>query len=339
MAFVNLWRRLAGSIPGLPPNYAQTLINDALDAIYEANNWSWQIIESGWITPSVVQAGTITAAVGVNTITADAAAKASWNAIPAGTFITQMQVRLPAYALYDIVAYNPTTGVATLDRPWMEPGGANLSYMLYQAYYTSPVSDFKRWLAVRDFTNAALLDWWSWKQKDVDGVDPQRTVFQNPSKVIPYKIDTRAGTSTPGYMRFELYPQPLSVLPYSLYLLRKGPLLSAPTDTLPYPLTEKLVFARARMLAYEWKEAQKGEGVKRGSGADYSFLYQAAEREYDGGERAAAGPHCGGELQAVKKVDRDIYDQSLATLQRNIPAIGAPYYSAVTGQANVGNFG
>lgn len=338
MAFVNLWRRLTGTVSGLPPNYAQTLVNDALDAIYEANNWSWQIQESGWITPSEVTAGTITTVLGASTVTFDATAKAAIAAIPAGFLVTQMQVRLPDYALYDVVAYNAGTGVATLDRPWSEPAGAGQSYMLYQAYYTSPVADFKRWLSVRDFTNACALNWWGYKQKDIDMMDPQRTVFQNPDRVVPYKVDTRAGTSTPGYMRFELYPQPLATLPYSLYFLRKGPLLSAPTDTVPYPLTEKLVFARARMLAYEWKEAQKGEGVKRGSGADYRFLYQAAEAEYDGGPNAKAGAHCGGELLAVKKVDRDIYDQSISTICRRMPAIGAPYYSAQTGQANVGNF-
>lgn len=340
--FKTMYKELSGWVAGLPESLAQTLINRALDLIYESNNWSWQIAESGWFSPGLVSpiagvsAGTITATFGTNLITGDATAKATWNAIPAKFPITQMQIRLPAYALYDVVGYNPGTGVITIDRPWMEPDGASLQYMLYQTYFTAPAQDFKRWLAVRDFTNGASLDWWSWKQKDVDLRDPQRTIYENPSYVVPFKVDKRANTSTPGYMRFELYPQPLSQLPYALYYLAKGPALVQPTDTLPFPLTEKLVLARARMLAYEWKEAQKGVEVARGSGSDHTFLYQAAEAEYDGGERAPAGPHQGGELLSVKKADRDLYDQSISRLVRKLPSIGGPWYSAITNQANVG---
>lgn len=345
MPFRDMYRELEGWVAGLPFGLSRTLINRALEKIYEANNWSFQIQESGWFTPGLiaptgtgVSAGTITATLGSTTITGNATAKATWNAIPAPFLITQMQIRLPAYALYDVVAYDSGTGVINIDRPWSEPAGVSLQYMLYQTYFTAPVPDFKRWLAVRDFTNAANLIWWEWRQKDLDMFDPQRTVFQNPDHVVPYKVDTRENTSTPGSMRFELYPQPLSQLPYSLYFVRKGPQLVNPGDTLPYPLTEKLVTSRARMLAYEFQEAQKGTDVQRGAGSDFKFLYQAAEAEYDGGEHARAGPHQGGYLLDAKKVDRDIYDQSISKLRRYIPAIGAPYYSAVTGEASVGVF-
>ena len=310
----------------MPISLCKTLVNRALDKLYETNNWSFQIQESGWFTPGEFEGGTITATLASNQIVGDATAAAVWAAIPNTFPLTQMQIRLPAYALYDIVAYDAGTQTLTIDRPWAEPAGAGLTFELYQAYFTAPVGDFKRWLAVRDFTNAASLNWWEWKQSDLDLWDPQRTVFNQPNRVVPYKVDARASTSTPGWMRFELYPHQLAQLPYALYFLRKGPQLSANSDILPYPLTEKLVLARARMLNYEFKEAQKGENVARGSGADFKFLYQAANAEFQD------------ELKDVRKVDRDMYDQYVTKLRRKIPANGAPYYSSVTGQANVGSF-
>lgn len=326
MAFIDMAKEIQGWMGSVPISLAKTLVNRSLEKIYETNNWSFQIQESGWFTPGEFQGGTITTTLGSNQIVGDATAQAVWNALPAQFPITQMQIRLPAYALYDVVFYNPGTGTLTIDRPWAEPSGTGQTFMLYQAYFTSPVQDFKRWLAVRDFTNAASLIWWEWKQTDLDLWDPQRTVYNLPDHVVPYKVDTRAGTSTSGWLRFELYPHQLAQLPYSLYFLRKGPTLVNNADTVPYPLSEKLVLSRARMLNYEYKEAQKGEQVARGSGADWKFLYQAANAEFQD------------EMKDIRKVDRDMYDQYIKKLRRKTPANGAPYYSSVTGQANVGAF-
>jgi hypothetical protein len=48
----------------------------------------------------------------------------------------------------------------------------------------------------------------------------------------------------------------------------------------PYPLNEELVLWRAKEIAYLWKESQKGDGVERGSGADWKFLAESAHDEY-----------------------------------------------------------
>ncbi len=80
-------------------------------------------------------------------------------------------------------------------------------------------------------------------------------------------------------MLFELWPHPLSVFPYTFSFLRRGPLLSLPTDTLSVPLTEELVKWKAKEAGYLWKESQKGDGVARGSGADWRFLAGAAATE------------------------------------------------------------
>lgn len=320
---------MIGWITKLNLPLSQTLINRALDRIYDESTWSFQLQEGAWITPGEITTGTITTQLFNNQIIGDAAATAAWAAIVGRPLITERQIRLPAYSLYNVVDYDTTTNAPfatlTLDRPWMEPAGVGQGYMLYQAYYPAPVQDFKRWLTVRDFTNAIYLDFFSWKQDDLAVIDPQRTVFQNPDHVVPLYTDNRPNTATPGYMLFELYPQPLAQLPYALYYVRRGAHLVNPNDTVPFPLTEELVLHRSKMLAYEWAEANQGRYVDLQK-SDWRFLMEAAKEEYDD------------RLKLIRKVDRDIADNFMRRLKRVNPSIGSPYYSAVTGQASVGVF-
>lgn len=315
------------SIPKVARNYAGTLVNRALRKIYDENNWSFNLGESNWLTPPVISAGTITTTIGSPTIVGDATAAADWIAgSNAGSLLTQRQIRTPAYSLYNIIAFD---GVDTLtvDRPWLEPAhGAGVTYLLYGAYYPAPVDDFVRWLNVRDFTNAANLNFWQFKQTDLAASDPQRTIFMNPSRVVPFESDHRTGSSTFGRMLFELYPHQLAQLPYYLYYVRKGlPLVSA-SDTVPYPLTEELVIWRAKVMAYEWKESQKGEDAVRGSGSNWQFLMQAADAEYKD------------RLKDIRKTDRDLVDNFVTRLRRVMPATGAPFYSPITGQGSIGGW-
>jgi hypothetical protein len=323
MALRDMIGDMLGRVPKLSAQLARTLVNEALSKIYSENDWSFNLVEGGWLTQNLVSDGTITAKIGSNQIIGDVIAVAAWNAV--GFDITQMQIRLPAYALYSVVAYSAP--VLTIDRPWMEPDGAFLEYFMYQAYYPAPVPDMRRWLTIRDTTNAASLDFSSFKQTDLATADPQRTIFQNPSCVVPYKVDSRPGSATMGYMLYEMYPQPLQELPYALFAVREGAPLVNPQDTLPYPLTEELVRARARMLAYEWAESQMGQETHRGSQADYRFLMGAAEALYR--ER----------IQDVRKIDRNLSDQFIASLNRcKGAAYGGPFFSPLTGTVNIGTF-
>ena len=286
--------QLVGEI-GLPMPLAQTLINEALGTIYDEQMYSFQFAESGWITPGLLfgsgtqSAGTITATAQSKLIVGDATAAAKWVAYT-GTLppLTQCQIRSPYYSLYSIVAFDGVNTL-TLDRPWMEPPGAAQAYMIYQAYFPVPVSDFKRFFEIRDTTLNAPMDYWTYSRKDLAIQDPQRVIFTNPSYVVPYETDNRANSATPGYMLYELWPHPLSVLPYTFSYLRRGPLLSLPADTVPAPLTEELVKWKAKEAAYLWKESQKGDGVLRGSGADWKFLTAAAVAMYTKLHKTIAG--------------------------------------------------
>src|ERR1700690_929031 len=141
-------QRLILEVPILPSAYGKTLINEALGQIYDQQMWSFQLKESGWLTPGLLfpvgpgnSAGTITTVPYTNTVTGNAAASASWLAyLTAGALplFTQLQIRSPYYSLYNIVSVNqsnPAAIVLTLDRPWMEPGGVGQTYMMYQAYF------------------------------------------------------------------------------------------------------------------------------------------------------------------------------------------------------------
>jgi hypothetical protein len=306
---------------------SETLVNRGLNKVYDESIWGFQLKTGGFSTPAEVTAGTITSVTGQSTVVGNAVASAAWAAIPAPFLLTQFQIRLPNFNLYNVIGSVTLAGITTLtlDRPWAEPGGVGQGYQLYQAYYPVPVQDFKRWFTIRDFTNAIYVDYWSWHQDDLASIDPQRVVFQNPDHFVPYQADDRVGSSTLGYMLYEMYPHPLSNLPYATYYARRGPLLSQPTDTLLFPLNEELVLHRAKMLGYEWAEANKGrypELLK----SNWQFLMSKAKEEYE--ER----------LQDTRKLDRDIVDNFVRRLKRVNPSIGAPYFSALTGQASVGRF-
>ncbi len=330
MAFADLSAEVRGWIPKAALPLSETLVNRALNKIYDSSLWSFQLCTGGFQTVQLVTAGTITTTLGGTTIVGDLIASAAWAAIPAYFAITQLQIRLPDFNLYSVVGQQlntPSAGLTTLtiDRPWVEPAGIGQTYQLYQAYYPAPVADFRQWLTVRDFTNAIYLDYWSWKQDDLAALDPQRTVFQNPDHIVPYQVDNRPGSATLGFMLYELYPQPLIALPYATYYLRRGPLLVQPSDTVPWPLNEELVLHRAKMLMYEWAEANQGRYPELQK-SDWRFLMEAASEEFKD------------RLKDVRKLDRDICDNFIRTLKRANPMIGAPYYSALTGQSNVGAF-
>jgi hypothetical protein len=312
-------KRMTLEIPNLSDIYARTLLDEALGVIEDEQMWSFQCRESNWITPGLLfpsnhaavanSAGTTTMVIGSTQVIGDAVASAAWAAyVASNPFapLTVCQFRSPYYSLYNIVDYNTTAnppfGTLTLDRPWGEPQGSGQAYMIYQAYFPAPVSavtlsgitqtsvnNFRRFTDVRDTTNNYPLDYWSKTQKDLAFEDPQRTIFTDPSYVVPYQIDQRinpntlpAPTPSPtfGYMLYELWPHPLSVLPYSYHYIFRGPRLQSPNDTVPYPLTEEVVLEQARVQAYLFKEAQKGENVERGAGADFKFLATASEKVY-----------------------------------------------------------
>ena len=393
---------------------AKSRVNDAFLKIQNENVWSFQCLDGGWLTPNMLggpntqflSPGTISVIPFSTTITGDAVATAAWTAaVPYPPLLTQQQIRVPYYSLYNIIALgnngtvsyltintagsgqtpgtytvnatalpgDPGTGAQaqivvnangtvtlppvitsagqgyqnppvftlsaggtpatftatmqatiTIDRPWMEPPQTNAGYLIYQAYYAAPPR-FKKWFTIRDVTNNNSMDWWTKTEIDLARDDPQRTIFDQPYFVVPYQIDTRPGSTTLGQQLFELWPHPISQLPYAFSCQCNWAPLDSPTDTLPYPLTEELVRERAYQMIALWKESQKGDDMERGSGANWQFLAQAHFEVYKE------------VLKTIRIMDRNLIELYF-TKARLTPPFGGEPFATVNGQVNVGGW-
>lgn len=308
---------MTGYVTNLPKSEAINLVNDAWTDIRNNRLWSFQLGEDGIASPAVIQTGTVTTTLGSATVTLDAAATTALTGVT-NPLITQRQFRIQGYSIYNILSLVGST--LTLDRPFIDPAGSGQSYLCYQCYYTSPVQDFKRWLDWRDMTNGQWLSIYE-SRREVNIGDPKRLYFAFPYWVLDYAVDTRAGSSTLGWPMYELYPNPLSVVSYMRWWVRFGPdLAQQPNETPPYPITDKLLFARSRMRGWAWAEANKKPDMPRGAGADYKFLASEAEAEYEE------------ELKVIGKTDRDLIELFVSRIPRlNIRK--QPYYSTLVGRS------
>jgi hypothetical protein len=279
-------------VPQTPLSLAQGTVQDAIGKIYDEWDWSFQraITYAQWLCPGqVANTGTFTVTPYSATVIADATATTVLASLPANPLITTLQFRNPEYSIYNIIGYNPTGSgsfaTLTLDRPWLEPtSGPGQPYMLYQCYFVAPVADFRKFIEVRDTTNADRLNFWGMTQADLALRDPQRTEFADPDYVVPAGIDQRPGSATLGYQMFELWPQQLSYLPYSFSYRRRGVVPQTYSDFVnlspPYPITEELLRWRSLEVLYQFKEEQREKTAARGSGANWLLLAQMAHKEY-----------------------------------------------------------
>jgi len=121
MAFQNMIQDVLGTFSGMNRGLAATRINEAFQKIQNENVFSFQLITGGWLTPNMLggpntaflSPGTITVVPFTTTITADAVATAAWTAtVPYPPLLTQQQIRVPEYSLYNIIALGNNGTVA-----------------------------------------------------------------------------------------------------------------------------------------------------------------------------------------------------------------------------------
>ena len=334
MSFMSMAKTLAnGEIPGVALSLAKAKINEALGFVYDETDWSFQSRIDGWLNPGLkANTGTITVTPYSNQIIGDAVATAAWAAITS-PLITLLQIRTLPYSLYNIVGYDTTTNAPfatlTLDRPWMEtPSGPGISYFMYQAYFAVPVQDFRKFLYIMDTTFNAPVDFTTFSQADLATRDPQRITFGPtvPTYAVAMGADQRPQSSTLGYPMFEIWPHNLSRMPYTFGYKRRGPALVNTADNVPYPLTEELVLHRTREILYLYKEAQKGEQVARGSGADWQFLSKASAAEYQQ------------ELKKIRAIDANLHQDFITRGFSKSQSPRDGYSTNRTGQLNVGRW-
>ena len=334
MSLITMAKSLAeGEIPGVSLALARNKLLEAFAKILDETDWSFQKKEGGWLAPGLVASlGTTTVTQYSNQVIGDATASAIWAGLSGMPLITQLQYRDPSYSLYNIIAYDVTTnapfGTLTLDRPWMEPTkGPGQTYYMYQAYFPVPFSDFRKFVEIRDTTYEAPLDWLSLSQEDLALEDPQRVIFgpNVPTYAVPWGTDQRPGSSTYGNIVYELWPHVLSIMPYSFSCKRDGTaLLVNQSDTVPAPLTEELLMWRAKEVLCQFKEAQKGEMVQRGAGANWMLLAEAAKKEYDA------------RLKQVRRKDMNLHNEFQTRPISDNTRSSDGYSTMRTGLLNIG---
>lgn len=408
MSLGTMIAEMRGAVPAYSALQARTHLREAWRDIRNMKGWSFQLVNGGFGTPGLTNAGSVTVAFGSSTVTADLQATNAWAiaSVP-GSLLTQQQFRVGQGTIYNIIAYggngqiatgaiaspgsgqtpgtyiysildtggpgagatasitvtpagtvtappeiitpgsgyvNPYIifaqggtpavftfaqfGVLTLDRPYYDTtAGSDLGYSIYQCYYAVPVKDFQAWESTVDINNAIdLCASGARKYREMaDMFDPQRQIFANPGTWIPYQIDTRPGSSTLGFLLMELYPQPQAQFAYQTWFTRLGEDLVNLQDTLPFPITEHVVKALARVKAYEWAEANKDPMNPRGNGADFRFLMGAAAKE------AAA------QLKEIRSLDRDRVDMWYSVMSR-VQGYGyATTFNPATGMVSSNN--
>ena len=336
MSLISMVKSLEGEVPGTNEGLIRNKINEALGYVYDETDWSFQTDQSAFLASAAVTTGTVTATVGSTTVTCDAGASAALlAAFPTGTqaALQSRQFRNPAYSLYNIVTANitnPNAYVLTLDRNWEEPvSGAGLQYMVYQAYFPVPVQDFRKFIEIRDTSNQAPVSAVKIGQTDLAALDPTRLQFGPavPTYFVPWGIDRRTGSSTLNYMMYEVWPHVLADNAYTFTYKRRGSLLVNNSDTVVYPITEEALMWRTKQVLYTWKEAQKGDQMQRGSGADWRFLAGEALTEY----KAA--------VKKCRSVDANLHRDFLT--RQTSPGAGQNfdgYSTERTGQLNIGRF-
>jgi len=343
-----MYQELLG-VPGMNLGLAKTRLNEAFLKIQNENVFSFQCVTGGWLTaglfggPSSGQGqsqsfnagatflspGTISIQPFQNIVVCDAVASAALIAYTGFPLITQQQFRVPYYSIYNIIGIDPTDPNAVtlkLDRPWMEPAQPPGSgYMLYQCYFPLPPGAKRIW-NVRDTTNNNAMNFWSKTQIDLAIEDAERTVFDEPLYVVPYQIDTRPNSATLGQQLVELWPGPLSQLPYTFMCQCNWAPLVNPTDNLPFPLSDELVKERAYETISLWKESQKGDDMERGSGANWQFLVKAHHEEYKD------------LLRQARIMDRHLMELYFTKAQQTPSPGFQDGYATLAGQLNIGTF-
>lgn len=339
MSLITMSQELTGRVPNLDIDLAVTMVREAWHSIRKQRGWSFQLGQGGFAAPGQYAQGTVSIPYGGTQVIGDATATAGWATLSQfGSLITQRQFRIGGGTIYDIIAYDTTTNAPfatlTLDRPFIdyEANPTGLPYLIYQPYYATPQKDFIRWLAIRDMTNVRWLnvnaDYDTRRQTDM--ADPQRQIYTPPLVVLPLGTDTRGqgtvnASSTLGYMRYELYPQPSSQIVYQSWYEWEGPDLVNDSDTLPDPISEILVKSKALVDAYGSAEANRDPANPRGSGADFRFLVGQYQSMY------------ATELQNCRVNDRERVSMFSAQMSR----VGSPApfstFNPATGVLNVSN--
>ena len=266
-SFISFYSNLKGWVPSLPIELAKDLVNQARRDIYDSRLWSFLIVQTQITCPALIATGSVSFIQYSRQITADAAASAALTGL-SNPIITMRQIRQGFGPLYNIVAMDdsvPAAIILTIDRPFQEPTAANQAYNVYQAYYpatkpedNSPTADIIKWISVYDPINGYALKL-NRSQEWLNRADPLRGDVGQPYIVCTYRSIPVAGNGGVNPVPYwELWPHPTDGVSRIGFYKTGARNWVSPMDALPYELPSELLDVRARVRAYEWAEANKG---------------------------------------------------------------------------------
>jgi len=203
-------------------------LNDVLEEICQAHNFSWLYGNLSFITVKPYTAGTVEVTEGSATITGT------------DTVWVEGMVGRKFYcgnATYVISAFVSTTEL-TLSTVYAGDSGSGLAYKIYQDEY-SLASDVEDVLAVRQENNPQRLD-----KKDIEFMDkyyPLRTSFGYPS------IYSIVGYDSTDYIKIAIYPIPNQARNIYYRYKKRVTEMSADNSTPIVPLRYRWVLAKGAL--------------------------------------------------------------------------------------------
>ena len=273
---------LAGQIPGLSRLFAAKFINRALEAVQKDYLWSWMIGEGILVIPDAVSTGLVAVTKYSPTITFNATSIAVLDPLAlANPPLIERQFRIPGGPVYNIISYVPITGIATLDRAYLEETNSAASYNIYRCYYNPPSSDgitpntdFLRYLSIlNNIQGYSIRGKRLYMTREIlNQRDPLRGALGYPYYAAAYKP-----TAT-GLMQYELWPHPTFGMALLCQYEKKHVDLLA-SESLPNQCSSTLIQYRAFEYAYRWATQNVGR-IPELRGTDWRFLLVESQKKY-----------------------------------------------------------
>jgi hypothetical protein len=252
----------------MPISLAEQLVNQALQKIYDAYNWSFLFAEDYIVTPNLIN-GTAQFTEFGTTIIVNADLKVildlidSVNDVP----LENRQIRSigndssVGSVIYTITNYDSLTSTLTINRPYLGPTNSATQVEIFKSFYNPPESakyekdgkfyyDFSTINYLIDLTQNRKIRT-EITQDLLNKYDLNRTYRGNPASIVPNQVDAN------GFPVFELYPIPTAKRIYKFIYKKKGRPLINDDDLLPNGISDELIIAKIKDLAYEWIEVNK----------------------------------------------------------------------------------
>jgi len=310
-AFSDLWNELTAQVRGLDGLFAQKLCNRAWSDIAGRYEWSWLRAQGVLSAPAAISTGTVSINQFSRTLTFNGAATAVLDAVGLDIPLSSRSIKIAGGPPYQLASYT-AGGTATLDPlgpGYQEANAVAASYVIVRAFYGPPAADFARFISIKDPVSAYYLGFGAnLDQQVLDALDPMRSSSTQPRGLFTAytkRTQAAAGETTDYSPRWEMWPYPMVSRGYQVTYRRNVTEFVNDDDVLPNVIDPDVVMARAKMLAYEWAEANKANQPLL-QGPNWLTLMVSANSQYEGA------------LKLAIKLDRETFPNIVVRSRRGM---------------------